>query len=154
MTTKRFFHVDLKESDLTVASEFNVDSFFDWSQSGVDDLLYNNQNIGTEWWIILRYSSSEYPSDSEKRICIEFINEGSDKHALLDQLETRSHERKQSIEFSTESEFLLYYSYSNGANLVFISLHQHEAIKVAINELDIMMMLRVCILYLKARAEL
>jgi hypothetical protein len=140
INSRRFFHVDTIETDLTVASDFSVESMFYWGMSGVDEVLYNNQNIGTEWWIMLSYSSAEYPAanDGEERIPIEFFSEGSDTQALLEQIDSRNHDRKSS---AIVSDFILYYNYSNGANIVFIPL-LHIG-KVEINELDIMMMLRV-----------
>jgi hypothetical protein len=140
VNSRRFFHIDMVESDLTVASDFSVESMFYWGKSGVDELLYNNQNIGTEWWIILSYSSAEYPvaDDGEERIPIEFVAEGSDAQALIEQIEGRNHDR---MDTAKVSDFILYYNYSNGANLVLFPLHQIG--KIAINELDIMMMLRV-----------
>jgi hypothetical protein len=141
INSRRVFHIDMLESDLTVASDFSVESIFYWGKSGVDEHLYNNQNIGTEWWIMLSFSSTEYPTanDGEERIPIEFVAEGSDTQSLSDQIESRNQER---INAERVTDFILYYSFSNGANLVFIPLHQTG--KVAMDELDIMMMLRVC----------
>lgn len=135
----RFFHNEMIESELTVESGFAVESFFDWSKSTIDELLYNNQNVGTEWWLILSYDTKIVPENTKQKITIDFEAEGSTFTALKELIEIQNSEKGRSI---SKSRFVLYYRYSNGANLTFIPLEIFGPL--SINELDIMMMLKVC----------
>ncbi|KAL3902025.1 MAG: hypothetical protein SGCHY_000135 [Lobulomycetales sp.] len=102
----RFFHNEMIESELTVESGFAVESFFDWSKSTIDELLYNNQNVGTEWWLILSYDTKIVPENTKQKITIDFEAEGSTFTALKELIEIQNSEKGRSI---SKSRFVLYY---------------------------------------------